>query len=256
MTRPLNLDRHPFPVRNINGLDIAVIRRKQAVEYLLDCLNERRPIQVAFANTHFVNSAMRYGLIAGLSRHFFILNDGIGLDIISLILHGERFTENLNGTDFTDDLLSKVAAGTRIFLFGTRSATLTRAAVALESRFGIRICGAEHGFVGVDRWPAVADRIRQLAPDIVLVGLGSPVQEQWILAHGDELKVPIVAAVGAFLEFSAGTVRRAPDWVQRLRLEWLFRLMQEPRRLWRRYTVDIGMLLIETIKWKLRMHAR
>ena len=84
---------------------------------------------------------------------------------------------------------------------------------------------------------AAADRIRAAHPDLVLVALGCPKQELWIHHHAARLGPAVALGIGASLDFVAGVVRRAPRWVSRLGLEWFYRLVHEPRRLWRRYLV-------------------
>jgi N-acetylglucosaminyldiphosphoundecaprenol N-acetyl-beta-D-mannosaminyltransferase len=86
----------------------------------------------------------------------------------------------------------------------------------------------------------VAERVRTARPDILLVAFGNPKQEKWIAMHGRGLGVPVTIGVGGTLDFIAGEVKRAPLWMQRSGLEWLFRLYQQPGRLWRRYVVDMG----------------
>ncbi len=89
-------------------------------------------------------------------------------------------------------------------------------------------------------------------PDILFVGLGAPKQEKWIWRYKDEINVPVSIAVGASFDFGAGSVKRAPKWMQQIGLEWFFRLCQEPRRLWKRYLVGniifIWLVLKEFIK--------
>jgi beta-1,4-glucosyltransferase len=97
--------------------------------------------------------------------------------------------------------------------------------------------GALSGY-GIDD-AAVCQRIRDARPDVVLVALGNPLQERWILDHAKELPPALYVGVGALFDFLADRAVRAPIWVRKLRLEWLFRLMQEPGRLWKRYTVDV-----------------
>ena len=81
----------------------------------------------------------------------------------------------------------------------------------------------------------VVDRINAARPDVVWVGLGSPKQDLWMAAHRERLEAPLLVGVGAAFDFYTGRVRQAPRWMMRIGLEWLFRLFQEPRRLWRRY---------------------
>ncbi len=94
--------------------------------------------------------------------------------------------------------------------------------------------------------------IKKCSPDVLFVGLGPPKQEKWIWKHKDEINVPVSIAVGASFDFIAGSVKRAPKWMQKIGLEWLFRLCQEPRRLWKRYlignTIFVWLVLKEFIK--------
>jgi exopolysaccharide biosynthesis WecB/TagA/CpsF family protein len=89
---------------------------------------------------------------------------------------------------------------------------------------------------------AIVCEINQSGADILLVALGHPKQDRWIAMHRDELRVSVAVGVGCCLDLIAGRVKRAPTWMQKLGLEWLFRAMQEPRRLARRYAVDLGSL--------------
>lgn len=86
---------------------------------------------------------------------------------------------------------------------------------------------------------AIVDRINAARPDIVWVGLGAPKQERWMASHRDRLSAPVLIGVGAAFDFHTGRVDRAPRWMQRAGLEWSFRLLKEPRRLWRRYLLGI-----------------
>lgn len=95
--------------------------------------------------------------------------------------------------------------------------------------------GFEHD---VHEMMKINDMIKQANPDILFVGLGSPKQEKWIYRNYHELAVPVSIGIGATFEFYSGMVKRAPRWMQRCGLEWFWRLMKEPRRLWRRYLID------------------
>jgi beta-1,4-glucosyltransferase len=90
--------------------------------------------------------------------------------------------------------------------------------------------------------------INASAPDILLVGLGNPLQETWLLKNADQLDVPLSLCVGAFFDFATGAVPRAPLWVRNIRMEWFYRLLREPARLWRRYTLDILALLVAALR--------
>lgn len=98
----------------------------------------------------------------------------------------------------------------------------------------------------------VTKAINEAAPDVLWVGLGMPRQEQWIAEHRDVLKVPVAVGAGASFKFLAGNVSRAPDWLRNMGFEWLWRLVQEPRRVWRRVFIDapqfIGLVFLQLAK--------
>ena len=104
--------------------------------------------------------------------------------------------------------------------------------------------------------PAIADQIKAANPDILLVAFGNPKQEKWIHMYADQVQVPVMIGVGGTLDFIAGNLRRAPVWMQRTGFEWLYRLMQEPRRLWRRYIVDLYIFSVFFVRQWWLMHAK
>lgn len=192
---------------------------------------------VLFANTNFIVKCRT--LIPALhASRALIVNDGIGMDLAARLIYRERFPENLNGTDFTPYLLRTASRPLRLFLLGGKPQVAYRAAEYVRQTLDQEVVGVCDGYAGM-RENGLLARIKQSQPDIVLVALGNPIQEQWILQHRDALDVPLVMGVGALFDFWAGNKPRAPRLVQSLRLEWFYRLCLEPRRLLRRYTVDI-----------------
>ena len=172
-----------------------------------------------FVNTNFV---VQCESLKPALRHpdVILVNDGIGMDIGGMLIHRRRFPENLNGTDF---------------------------AGALEAE-GIVVAGHRDGFSEMADTDAVIADVNQSAADVVLVAMGNPRQENWILQNRARLNCSTLIGVGALFDFMAGDKPRAPAIVQRLKLEWLYRLSLEPRRLMKRYTVDIVRFLVRCMK--------
>ncbi|MET0332779.1 MAG: WecB/TagA/CpsF family glycosyltransferase [Rhizobacter sp.] len=194
-----------------------------------------RRTELFFANTNFVVTCQDFAARFN-DPAITVVNDGIGMDIAARVMHGQRFRENLNGTDFVPRLLGGSPLPLRVFLYGARPDVVREASRTVEGRFGQEVVGAVSGY-GVDD-ETVCERIRQAQPDVVLVALGNPLQERWILDHADQLPPALYIGVGALFDFLADRAVRAPVWVRKLHLEWMFRLLQEPKRLWKRYTVD------------------
>jgi beta-1,4-glucosyltransferase len=241
----------PFPTRSFLGINVSACLREEAIEFLLARLADRKLTRLAFANIHLLNRASQL-VSPGKLDDFLVLNDGIGLDLASLILHGSRFPDNLNGTDLVPALLRAAGPKTRVFLYGAIPSIVERVAPVISAQCHVNICGFCDGY-GVAVAPeSVPDKIRQSAPDIVLVALGNPKQEAWIAEHAAKLNVPLVIGVGAFFDILAGAYPRAPRWVRRLRLEWMYRLALEPARLWRRYTVDALCLYVRLLRARIR----
>lgn len=194
-----------------------------------------RRTELFFANTNFVVTCKDFASRFN-DPSITVVNDGIGMDLAARLMHGRRFQENLNGTDFIPRLLRGSPLPLRVFLFGARPEVVREASRAVEGRFGQEVVGALSGYEIDDA--TVCERIRAAKPDVVLVALGNPLQERWILDHAQALPPALYVGVGALFDFLADRAVRAPTWMRKVRLEWLFRLAQEPRRLWKRYTID------------------
>jgi N-acetylglucosaminyldiphosphoundecaprenol N-acetyl-beta-D-mannosaminyltransferase len=158
-------------------------------------------------------------------------------------LLGRPLPEKISGSDLMLPLAERAAArGWRVYLVGAGPGVAEEAARRLRSQLGVNVVGTESPRIRVDGQPddseAVLVRVRAAEPDLVLLALGAPKQEIWAHRFRSALGPAVVLGVGAGLDFVAGAVRRAPRWMSRVGLEWLFRLLREPRRLWRRYLVD------------------
>ncbi len=237
--------RGDFAIRDILGVKVSVARASDVLMHLVARLTRRLKTPLAFANANLLTLLTKHERGPALLSDFLVINDGVGLDIASKQLYGVKFPDNLNGTDFTPALLRSLPEGTRVFLYGSKPDVLEACAAIMPERYGVTICGVHHGYT--QDFDAVADAINQARADVVLVALGNPRQEIWIADYGHRVHAPLLVAVGAFLDFTAGKFPRAPRWMRTLRIEFLFRLAQEPRRLLKRYTLDIAEFL-----WKVR----
>jgi N-acetylglucosaminyldiphosphoundecaprenol N-acetyl-beta-D-mannosaminyltransferase len=151
---------------------------------------------------------------------------------------------------------ASVARGYRHFFYGGAPGVADRLRERLTARFpGLQAVGTYSPPFRTEKTSedaAVLDRINAAAPDIVWVGLSTPKQELWMDLHRCRLSAPVLIGVGAAFDFHAGIKRQAPRWMQRSGLEWLFRLTQEPRRLWRRYSYNNTRFLLDLILHRLR----
>jgi N-acetylglucosaminyldiphosphoundecaprenol N-acetyl-beta-D-mannosaminyltransferase len=138
-----------------------------------------------------------------------------------------------------DALMGRAAErGWRVFVLGARDEVLERAAEVLRERHsGLDLAGMRNGYFSAEETAGVCDQIREAAPHVLFVAMGTPHKELFLAEHGPSLGVPLVMGVGGAIDVTAGVTRRAPVLWQRLGLEWLYRMLQEPRRMFRRYAV-------------------
>jgi N-acetylglucosaminyldiphosphoundecaprenol N-acetyl-beta-D-mannosaminyltransferase len=182
-------------------------------------------------------------------RAFYALADCIHVDGISIVQLAKLFGVPLSArhrTGYMDWLPSMMSAaqrrGWRVFYLGSRPGVLEEGLTRLRRQWpGLQIEG-RHGYFdkavrSLDNLDALAE-IAQYQPDLLMVGMGMPVQEEWIVENLDHLPVSAVVACGALMDYVAGVVPTPPRWLGPAGLEWAFRLAAEPRRLWRRYLVE------------------
>lgn len=154
-------------------------------------------------------------------------------------LQADHLPERVTGVDLVDELCGLAAKeGFGVYLLGARHDVVETAARRLRDRFpGLEISGIADGYFDATEAPLRAKAICESGAKILFVGMGVPRQEEFIESHWDELGAPLAVPVGGSFEVVAGTARRAPAFLQRIGMEWSFRLAQEPRRLWKRYLV-------------------
>lgn len=227
------------PTITVLGVPVAALTVRQAITEVSELLTEPRPRTVVYVNAHSVNLAgfdARYREC--LANADLVLNDGSGLALAARV-GGRRFPANLNGTDFTPEVLRLAARrGLGVYLLGGRDGVAAAAADRLCRMVpGLRVVGHHHGYVTGAQGHDVAQRIRQSGADIVLVAMGNPRQELWLAEHLPATGAALGVAVGAFLDFAAERVPRAPKWMRSTGIEWLYRLGREPRRLFARYVL-------------------
>ena len=224
-------------VRQIGPVAITVATLDEATAWIGSAVKLGTSGIWAFCNAHTVNVARRDPALRAALARATVFNDGLGVDLASRLLYGAPFPDNLNGTDLTPALLSRLPEGTPVFLIGSEPGVAELAGHCLAQTFpGIRFVGSHHGFFAEADEPMITAQIRASGARLVLVGMGNPAQEFWAMRNTSEIAAPLLC-IGAFLDFAAGRVSRAPGFVRKVRLEWVYRLLLEPRRLARRYLI-------------------
>lgn len=240
------------PQKVIVGISVASLRSEDAIQVLQDCIRRKRFTRVGFLNAHISNIACSDARLMKKMADFMVLPDGVGVDIAAKLLYAEPFPANLNGTDFVPALLQAIKEPLTVGLIGAKRENIERAAAVLaelapQHRFEVISDGY---FSALDEDDVLA-RTAKIRPDILLVALGAPKQELFIADRITAEHATLPFAVGALFDFLSGAVPRAPGWVRKARLEWLFRLLIEPGRLWRRYVLGNPVFLFHVFRQKL-----
>jgi beta-1,4-glucosyltransferase len=174
-----------------------------------------------------------------------LVNDGLGVSLASYLLYGKDFPENLNGTDLVPRLISELDGSTRLYLLGSRREVVQKAARLWESDQNVTVAGCQDGYSVCLDDINIISKINKSEANVLLVALGNPRQEQWILRNASHLAPTLIIGVGALFDFMSGSMPRAPTLMRRLRLEWLFRLSKEPGRLIGRYTLGSASFAVQ-----------
>lgn len=226
----------------LGGFELTRTTAKQLNQTLQQRLTEKQQTALFFANTNFIVKCQ--ALRPQMTADTLIINDGIGVDIATWLVHRTRFPENLNGTDYIPAFLHRVRADARVYLFGGKPGIAERAAKQLHENLQVQVVGTSDGYQQAQDQQRLLDSIKNSRANIVLVAMGNPMQEAWVLQNRQQLpEVQLLFGVGALLDFLAGDKARAPEWVRTIRMEWCYRLCLEPARLLRRYTIDIAVFL-------------
>jgi alpha-1,3-mannosyltransferase len=233
-------------VRSILDVMVRVSTFGEAVDALDRRFAQGVSAIVVFANAHTLNTTASDREARSALQRSIVFNDGIGVDIASRILYGKWFPENMNGTDFIPNYLRQTRNRYRIYLLGGQAGIAERAAAHIMNITPHHeIVGWCHGYGTTEDPTATTERIRRSGADVLLVAMGNPKQELWLLEHLAETGCRLGFGVGALFDFMAGAVPRAPPWMRAARIEWAYRLMHEPGRLWRRYLVGMPSFLIK-----------
>lgn len=208
---------------------------------------------VHFLNANNANIAQNNQTYRQVLSRVEVLPDGIGVDIAARMLYGHKFPSNLNGTDLVPAFFVHVTRPLKVAMIGGTRAALERAAIAFGRSTPWHLFEPiADGYFDPEETEAVLDRLSAFDPDVTLVAMGSPKQELWIDQHIRPGHGRLVIGVGALFDFVSGRVSRAPALIRDLRLEWCYRLLMEPARLWRRYIVGNPLFVYRVLQARKR----
>lgn len=234
------------------GLPVDALTIKQLIDRIATLLKEGGQHNVGYLNVHVANKARKHGTLNQfINEASIIYCDGSGIKLGAKIL-GKELPERMTGADWIWDLADRAESdGWRIYWIGGEDGVTRLASEVLSKTRPKLQIGSDHGFHQGDSLSSAIERLNAFKPDIVLVGMGSPVQEEWVNKWRPEIEAPIVWCLGATADFISGKTSRGPEWLY-TRAEWLARLVTEPRRLARRYllgnTAFLGRIILERLR--------
>lgn len=216
----------------ILGVGVNSVTMTQAVETVQQFIDDKQVALIATANAEMLMRAtMDDELKDILNGADLVVADGAGTVWAAGYL-GEPMPERVAGYDLAQELMREAPKrGDRIYFFGSAPGVADKAKAKAEELYsGIEVVGTRNGFFTEADEPQIIADIKAARPDILLVALGVPKQEKWLKKHLGELGVPVAIGVGGTLDVMAGVMQRAPLWMQKAKLEWLYRGLKQPSR--------------------------
>jgi len=240
----------PHAALHISGIRLLNLGMDELVAAIETAIETRARTQIAFVNPACVNIAAsdpRYR--ATLARADWVCPDGIGMKIAGRILE-RPIRQNLNGTDLFPRLCAALErSGRSMYLLGARPGVAADVAAWAQRQFPqLRIAGTHSGYFQGDDEAAAVAAIRDSGADVLLVAMGVPVQDLWLRRNLKGSGATVGIGVGGLFDFYGGRIPRAPQWLREIGGEWVYRLLQEPRRMWRRYLVGNAVFLWRVVR--------
>lgn len=237
---------------NLFGCKLDAVTMDQTVERIAIAIHQRKRITHAALNTaKLISMRQDPELYRDVSTADLVTADGMGI-LLASRLAGQPLTERVTGIDLMERVLILCAKnGFRPYILGARQEVLDAAVYRIRLKHPeLSLAGVRHGYFTPGDETTIIAEINASNADCVFVGVPTPMKERFIARNRHQLNAAFVMGVGGSIDVLAGHVQRAPSWMQRAGLEWLFRLLQEPRRMWRRYLVTntkfLGWLLTAT----------
>lgn len=247
---PLYLKKILAPVKSgrfrFLGLEIDMVTYEDALAKVKEHIASREPLWIVAINPEkMVKAWENMELRALLKRSNMAIPDGIGI-LIAGWLMGHHFPQRVTGVDLFLLLAKEAArAGWRVYLLGAAPGVAEEVATRLSREYpGLKFAGTHHGYYSPEEEDELVGKISSCRPDILFVAMGSPKQERFIAAHQERLQVPVCMGVGGSFDVISGRAKRAPFWMQKMGLEWSYRLFREPRRAMRMLAIPRFIILM------------
>jgi len=236
----------------IFGIKLANVTYEILLSQIKNAIKKDSKLLVTYATAHTLNRIYYQKEKQRVFRQFDLIHpDGIGAFIALRFIYGRKhINKRITGSDFYSKLINEAKIKRwKIFFWGDRDEILTKIKYKHNS---LLISGFSNGFDFNTN--ILIENINRSNTDILIVGLGSILQEQWIVKLHDDLKVKVILAVGDGIKVIAGSRYRGPKVIRKMGMEWIIRLFTEPKRLWKRYLIGMPLFLYRIIKLKILLN--
>ena len=233
--------------KSVLGIGIDALLLNEAVDKIVEYMDCGMAHQIVTANPEIIMKALEDAEYADIvARASLVTGDGSGVVWAAKTL-GTPLPERVTGIDLLNAVLPKlVSKRYGLYLLGGKPGVVEKAALEMQRAFpGLEIVGMYHGYFASEDEKNVIDDIIKCKPRVLAVGMGAPRQEKWLAMHLPELCVPVGIGIGGSLDVWAGEVKRAPDWIRKLSLEWLYRMIRQPVRFKRVLAIPRFMYMVK-----------
>ncbi len=235
---------------NFFGLNLDVITMEETLNRISGFIEQRQQVQHVVVNVAKLVYAQKDEELKKIINSCELVNvDGAGVVLGAKFL-GINIPERVTGIDLMEKLIERSAQnGHRIYFFGAKEEIVRQVVEHYQEKYPkLIVAGYRNGYYKQDEEEDLVNSIKESRADILFVAMGSPKKEVFLNKYSKQMEVPFTMGVGGSFDVVAGKVKRAPNWMQKLGLEWFFRLIQEPKRMWKRYTVTNSIFAFMLIK--------
>jgi len=222
------------------GCHIDNLSMEETLQTIEGFIRSGKPHQHVVVNVDKLVKASRDPELRRIINECALINvDGMPVVWASRLL-GKGLKERVAGVDLFEALMMRSAEkGWRVFLLGAKEDVVSGVKTLYEKKYpGLTVAGYRNGYWKADEEAAVVEQIKEARADLLFVAISSPKKEHFLGRYQAEMKIPFAMGVGGTFDVAVGKVRRAPVWMQKAGLEWFYRFLQEPRRMFKRYFVD------------------
>lgn len=240
----------PRETLSLLGVNIRNTTTADAIDRIDRAIAGQTPTRIYFVNADSLNKAYSDEVFRSvLNSGDLVLGDGIGIKLGAKLTR-QSILENVNGTDLFPRLCEHMSQHhQRLYLLGAAEGIAQRVRDWVESTHpGVQVVGVRNGFFSAADNEDVCEEIRKSNADVLLVAQGAPRQEIWIHEHMEALGIPAAIGVGGLFDFYSGQTARAPIWMREAGIEWMYRLLQEPRRMFKRYLIGNFLFIFRVLR--------